>query len=58
MHGHIREKKEIFNYVKPKHHNFAMPKHTNVIHDLRALVTKWLFMRFFLRFFSPSRQKE
>ena len=51
MHGHIREKKEIFNYVKPKHHNFAMPKHTNVIHDLRALVTKWLFMRFFFKIF-------
>ena len=46
MHGHIRERKEKPNYVKPKHHNFAMPKHTNVIYDLRALVARWLFMPF------------
>ena len=29
-----------------KHHNFAIPKHTNVIHDWRALMMRWLFMPF------------
>ena len=29
-----------------KHHNFDMPKHTNVIHDWRALMMRWLFMPF------------
>ena len=33
MHRHIREREEIPNYVKLKHHNFAIPKHTDVIHD-------------------------
>ena len=46
MHGHIREKKEIPNYVKLKHHNFVMSKHTDVLHDWRALVVRWLFMHF------------
>ena len=46
MHGHIREREEIPNYVKPKNHNFAMPKHADVIHDWRALVVRWLFMPF------------
>ena len=40
MHGHIREKEEIPNYVKLKHHNFAMLKHTNVYNDWRALVVR------------------
>ena len=41
-----REKKYLikFNF---KHHNFAMLKHTDVIHDWRALVVRWLFMPFF-----------
>ena len=54
-HGHIREKRNI-QLCKPKHHNFAMPKHTDVIHDWPALVVKWLFMPL-LGFSSPSRQK-
>ena len=29
-----------------KQHNFAMSKHTDVIHDWRVLVVKWLFMPF------------
>ena len=33
-----------------KHHNFAMLKHTNVIHDQQALVVRWLFMPFSLDF--------
>ena len=41
-----------------KHHNFAMPNHTDVIHDWRALVVRWLFMPFSKDFFSPSRKKE
>ena len=39
MHEHIREKRNIQLY-KPKHHNFAIPKHTNVIHDWRVLVVR------------------
>ena len=46
MHRHIRERKEISNYVKLKHHNFAMSKHTDVIHDWWVLVVRWLFMPF------------
>ena len=42
----IKEREEIPNYVKLKHHNFAMPKHTDVLHDWRALVVRWLFMPF------------
>ena len=45
MHGHIRERRRT-QLCKPKHHNFVMPKHTNVIHDWRALVVRWLFMPF------------
>ena len=45
MHGHIREKRNT-QLCKPKHHNSAMPKHTNVIHDWQALVVRWLFMLF------------
>ena len=43
--GYI-ERKEIPNYVSQKHHNFAMPEHTDVIHDWQALVVRWLFMPF------------
>ena len=45
MHGH-KEREEIPNYVKLKHHNFTMSKHTDVIHDWWALVVRWLFMFF------------
>ena len=36
----IKEREEIPNYVKLKHHNFAMSKHTDVLHDWRALVVR------------------
>ena len=49
MHGHIRERRST-KLCKPKHHNFAMPKHTNVIHDWRDLVVRQLFMPFSLDF--------
>ena len=45
MHGHIRERRST-QLCKPKHHNFAMPKHTDVIHDWWFLVVGWLFMPF------------
>ena len=45
MHGHIRERKEIPNYVS-LNINFAMPKNKDVIHDWQALVVRWLFMPF------------
>ena len=32
MHGHIREKRNT-QLCKPKHHNFAILKHTDIIHD-------------------------
>ena len=28
-----KKEKKIPNYVKLKHHNFVIPKHTNAIHD-------------------------
>ena len=43
MHGHIREKRNT-HLCKLKHPNFTVPKYTDVIHDWRALVVKWLFM--------------
>ena len=43
--GIYREKRNT-HLCKPKHHNFAMPKHVDVIHDWRALVVRWLFMPF------------
>lgn len=45
MRGHIREKRNT-QLCKPKHYKFAMPKHTNVIHDWWDLVVRWLFMHF------------
>ena len=41
MHGHIREREreEILNYVS-LNINFAMSKHTYVIHDWQALVVR------------------
>ena len=45
MHGHIRERKST-QLCKPKHQNFVMLKHIDVIHDWRVLVVKWLFMPF------------
>ena len=42
----IKEREEILSYVKPKHHNFAMSKHIDVIHDWQGLVVRWLFMSF------------
>ena len=44
MHGNIRERNT--QLCKPKHHNFAMPKYTDVIHDWQALVMRSLFMPF------------
>ena len=44
MHGKIRERRKYSNMLE--HPNFAMPKQTNVIHDWRALVVRWLFMSF------------
>ena len=32
--------------LSQKYHNFAMSKHTDVIHDWWALVVRWLFMPF------------
>ena len=46
MHGHIRKKRNT-QLCKPKHHNFATLKHTNVIHDWQILVVRWLFITFF-----------
>ena len=46
MHGHIRERKENTQLYKLKHPNFAMPKHTDIIHDWWALAMRWLFMSF------------
>ena len=46
MHGHIRERKENTQLYKLKHPNFAMPKHTNIIHDWWDLAVRWLFMSF------------
>ena len=45
MHGHIREKRNI-QLCKPKYHNFVMSKHTNIIHDWKALMVRWLFIPF------------
>ena len=53
MHRHIRERererereKKYLIMLSQKHHNFAMPKHTYVIHDCQDLVVRWLFMHF------------
>ena len=53
MHGHIKERegerereKKYLILISQKYQNFAMPKHTNVIHDWRVLVVRWLFMLF------------
>ena len=47
IHGHIRDqKKKKTQLCKLKHHNFAIPKHTYVIHDWRGLVVRQLFMHF------------
>ena len=40
MHGHIREREEIPNYVKSQTPQFAMSKHTVVVHDWQALVVR------------------
>ena len=46
MHRHIRErerereKKKYPFMLSHKHHNFAMPKHTDVMHDWQALVVR------------------
>jgi len=45
MHGHIRKRRNT-QLCKPKYHNFAMPKHTDVIHDWQVLVVRWFFMPF------------
>ena len=47
MHRHIRERererereKKYPFMLSHKHHNFAMPKHTDVMHDWQALVVR------------------
>ena len=40
-----------------KHHNFAMPKHTDVIYDWQALVMRWLVMPFSQDFLVISVKK-
>ena len=55
MHGHIREKRNT-QLCKPKHHNFAMPKHTDVIHDWRAN-GEMVIYAFLLEFSSHSVKK-
>ena len=45
MHGYIRDKRNT-QLCKPKHHNFAILKHIDVIHDWWVLVVRWLFMPF------------
>ena len=41
MHEHIREiEKKYLIILSQKYHNFAMTKHTDVIHDWRALVVR------------------
>ena len=45
MHGHIRKKRNT-QLCKPKHHNFVMSKHTDIIHNWWALMVRWLFMLF------------
>ena len=40
------EKKKYPIMLSHKHHNFAIPKHTDVIHDWWALVVRWLFKPF------------
>ena len=51
MHGHIRDRKEVPNYVKLLtfqfcYSNFAMPKHTNVI-DIALLLCWSIHMSFY-----------
>ena len=45
MHGHKRKRRST-QLCKFEHHNFAMLKHIDVIHDLQDLVVRWLFMHF------------
>ena len=39
MHEYIRDRIST-QLCKPKHHNFAMPKHIDVIHDWQALLVR------------------
>ena len=72
IHGHIRKRKEIPNYVKLLafqfcyaeahkchwHCTFAMPKHTDVISWLASNSDEMVIYAILLEFFSHSRQKE
>ena len=53
----IKEREEIPNYVKQKHHNFAMPKHIDIYSWLAGFSGEMVIYAFLLRFFSPSHQK-
>ena len=44
--GIYKERRKYPIMLSFKHHNFAMPKHTDVIHDCWVLVVSWLFMPF------------
>ena len=55
MHGKIRERRNYSNTLE--HPNFAIPKHTNVIHDWRVS-GEMVIYAFLLGFFSHSRKKE
>ena len=51
IHGLIRERRNTqwyltFQFCNHWHHTFTLPKHTDVIHDWRAIVVRWLFMPF------------
>ena len=72
MHEHIRDKKEIPNYVKlltfqfcyveahkcHRHCTFAMSKHTDAISWLASNSGEMVIYAFLLGFSSSSRQKE
>jgi len=46
MHGHKREREKQHPIMLSLNINFAMLKHTYVIHDWRVLVMRWLLMSF------------
>ena len=58
MHGHIRERKEIPNYVKQLTFQLCYAEHTNVILWLAGNSGEIVIYAFFLGFSSPSRQKD
>ena len=56
MYGHIRDKRNT-QLCKPKHHNFAMSKHTDILW-LMSFSGEMIIHVFLLGFFSPFHQKE